>query len=148
MKFSGLGSLGHRTRDTNLRHNFAIGPFCDTYLFDRPARLYYCTRCTWSFLVAGAATAVIDKEGRPLAGEESEKRFRTFGNGPCPVLEGLAHELGLRAPADLPANGSTPNVQLPPNRGADTASPMPHAPAFRSWLRHPGWHRRDFRWQA
>jgi hypothetical protein len=140
--------LRHRTRDINLRHNFAIGPLCDTYLFDRHARLYYCTRCTWSFLVAGASTAVIDEEGRPLAGEESARRFRTFGNGPCPVLEGLAHELRLATPAALPTNGSTPNSQLPPKRGADSATPIPRVLAFRSWLRHPGWPRRDFRWQA
>ena len=35
MKLTNLGSLVHRTRHVDLRHNFAIGPLCDSYLFKR-----------------------------------------------------------------------------------------------------------------
>lgn len=146
MKTRGLGNIGHRTRDINLRHTFAIGPLCDTYLFKRRARLYYCARCSWSFLVSGSAAAVIDAEGRPLAGEEAAKRFQSFENGPCPVLEGLAKELNGRAPADSLIDGhSRRDISDHPDAPESNVSQIT---AFRSWLRNQGWHRRDVRWQA
>jgi hypothetical protein len=139
MKFRGLGSLGHRTCGINLRHSFAIGPLCDTYLFNRQARLYYCTRCSWSFLVAGSLAAVIDDEGRPVAGVEAQKRFRSFEDGPCPVLEGLTRELNSAPLGDesrqFPSDGNAVGI-------------IPMAQSFRAWWRNSGWHRRDVRWQA
>lgn len=73
--------------DRSLRHEFAIGPLCDNALFGGKARLYYCIRCKWSFLVYGSRVAVLDERGNPLAERESSKRFPTFEDGPCPVLE-------------------------------------------------------------
>src|SRR5208282_978182 len=73
----------------NLRHEFVIGPLHDSDLFLRKGRLYYCTQCKWSFLVCGDKVAVLDDDGRPLAGPRSTSRFATFEEGPCPVLEGF-----------------------------------------------------------
>ena len=74
----------------NSRHQFVIGPLCDVSLPSRKARLYYCRLCKWSFLVCGSKVAVLDEDGKPLAGEESFRRFSTFEEGPCPVLEAFA----------------------------------------------------------
>jgi len=148
MKLSNLGSLGHRTRDINLRHNFAIGPLCDTYLFKHQARLYYCARCSWSFLVSSGAVAVIDAHGRPLTGDEAERQFKSFANGPCPVLQGLAQETAALEAAFLPPTRNGSNDERDNHaatRGHDAAAPTV---GLRSWLRAPGWHRKDFRWQA
>lgn len=148
MKLTNLGSLVHRTRHIDLRHSFAIGPLCDSYLFNGQARLYYCTRCRWSFLVSSSAVAVIDDDGRPLVGEEAEAQFRSFENGPCPVLQGLALETGPMATASLPVNGNG-NGRDSDNHDTDEAPhAVPRAMSVRSWLRSPGWHRKDFRWQA
>jgi hypothetical protein len=148
MKLTNFGSLVHRTRHIALRHNFAIGPLCDSYLFNGQARLYYCTRCRWSFLVSNNAVAVIDDEGRPLAGEEAKALFRSFENGPCPVLQGLAFETGSIATASLPVNGNG-NGSHSGDQPADEAQhTTPRSMSLRSWLRSPGWHRKDFRWQA
>jgi hypothetical protein len=72
---------------TRLRHDFVIGPQRHSDLFGRPARLYYCVRCKFSFLVCGSKVAVLDEDEVPITGEESLRRFNTFGEGPCPVLE-------------------------------------------------------------
>jgi len=72
------------------RHEFVIGPFCKCAAFQQGARLYYCIRCKWSFFVAGSKVAVLDEDGTALTGEESLRRFKTFENGPCPVLEAFA----------------------------------------------------------
>jgi hypothetical protein len=147
MKLTNLGSLGHRTRDINLRHSFAIGPLCDSYLFNGQARLYYCTRCRWSFLVSNSAVAVIDEEGRPLGGEEAKMQFGSFENGPCPVLQGLALESGPIA-AMLPLNGNGNGIDSDNHRADEALHQIPRSMSLRSWLRSPGWHRKDFRWQA
>ncbi len=147
MKLRILGSLGHRTRDINLRHTFAIGPLCDTYLFKHQARLYYCTRCSWSFLVSSSAVAVVDAEGRPLTGEEAELQFKSFEDGPCPVLQGLAQETAALEAAFLRPSRNGSNNGLDDqviNRERDVA---PRA-GLRAWLRTPGSHLKDFRWQA
>src|ERR1700694_6118806 len=74
------------------RHEFFIGPLCDTSLTSRKARLYYCRLCEWRFLVRGSKVAVLDEDGNPLVGEESFRRFGTFEAGPCPVLEAFASQ--------------------------------------------------------
>jgi hypothetical protein len=148
MKLTNLGSLVHRTRHVDLRHNFAIGPLCDSYLFNGQARLYYCTRCRWSFLVSNNAVVVIDGQGRPLVGEEAKAQFRSFEDGPCPVLQGLAFEAGPSATVPLPVNGNV-NGSHSDDRHADEApQAVPRSMSLRSWLRSPGRHRKDFRWQA
>ena len=140
MKFKGVCGIDRHRRDTNLKHSFAIGPLCDTYLFTKKARLYYCTRCTWSFLVCGSSVAVIGPDGKPLAGHEAARQFQTFATGPCPVLQTLAIETGVPIPG-LSANGK--------QSGAEEGRPAsPWRSPFRPWLRIPGWHRKDFRWQA
>jgi hypothetical protein len=75
-----------------MRHDLVIGPLCDSVLFGRKARLYYCIRCKWSFLVCGGKVALLDEGGNPLAGDRSLGRFGTFKEGPCPVLEAFALE--------------------------------------------------------
>jgi hypothetical protein len=37
--------------------------------------------------VCGSRVAVLDEDQRPIAGEESLRRFNTFAEGACPVLE-------------------------------------------------------------
>jgi hypothetical protein len=90
-------------RTTRLRHDFVIGPQRHSDLFGRPARLYYCVRCKFSFLVCGSKVAVLDEDELPITGEESLRGFDTFGEGPCPVLEvvsaAMAREETLRPPS-------------------------------------------------
>jgi hypothetical protein len=69
-----------------LRHDLLVGPHRHSELFGRPARLYYCVRCKWSFVVCGRAIAILDENGGPVA-EESLRRFNTLAEGACPVLE-------------------------------------------------------------
>jgi hypothetical protein len=83
-------SLGQQA--TRLRHDFVVGPQRHSELFARPARLYYCVRCKWSFLVCGSKVAVLNEEESPqdeipIVGEESLRRFNTFAEGACPALE-------------------------------------------------------------
>jgi len=70
----------------SLRHEFVIGPLCDSELFRRKARLYYCIRCKWHFLVCEKTVVVLDGYGHPMAGPDSATRFDTFAEGPCPAL--------------------------------------------------------------
>jgi hypothetical protein len=80
-------------RRVSCRHEFVIGPLCDTNLTSRKARLYYCRLCEWRFLVCGSKVAVLDENGNPLVGEESLRRFTTLEEGPCPVLEAFASQV-------------------------------------------------------
>jgi hypothetical protein len=43
-----------------------------------------------AFLSGGSRVAVLDDDGTPLVGEDSLHRFKTFEDGPCPVLEAFA----------------------------------------------------------
>jgi len=71
-----------------VRHEFVIGPLCDSNLCSgKAARLYYCTECKWRLLVSGSRVAVLDEDGSPIAGEES---INVFEENPCPVLEAFA----------------------------------------------------------
>ena len=95
--------------DRSLRHEFVIGPRCDSSLFAEKARVYYCVRCRWNFLVCRSRVAVLDERGNPLTGTESSDRFNTFEEGPCPVLEALtspeAAARGMVKQVDHPTAG-------------------------------------------
>jgi hypothetical protein len=58
-------------------------------MFGRKARLYYCIRCKWNFLVCERQVVVLDEHGQPLAGTKGAERFDTLEEGPCPGLEML-----------------------------------------------------------
>jgi hypothetical protein len=79
-------------RETTMRHEFVIGPLCDSTFFGRKARLYYWNRYRWSFLVCESKVAVLDEGGDPSGGDESSRRFSIFDENPCPVLEAFASE--------------------------------------------------------
>jgi len=86
------GEKSRNQQATRLRHNFIVGPQRHSELFGRPARLYYCVRCKWSFLVCGSRVAVLNEDESPqdeipIVGEESLRRFNTFAQGACPALE-------------------------------------------------------------
>lgn len=66
-----------------------IAPPRESPMFQRKARLYYCIRCKWSFLVCERRVIVLDEHGRPLPGTKGAERFDTFDEGPCPGLEVL-----------------------------------------------------------
>ncbi len=110
---------------TRLRHEFVIGPERHSDLFGRPARLYYCVRCKSSFLVCGSKVAVLNEDEVPLTGEESLRRFNTFGEGPCPVLEAFVSAAMARAQTVRPPSRSKRRQpgSVPP------ATPI-HAPAW------------------
>ena len=91
---------------TRLRHDFVIGPQRHSDLFGRAARIYYCVRCKSSFLVCGSKVAVLDEDQVPISGEESLRRFNTFGEGPCPVLEAFISAAMARAEALRPPSRS------------------------------------------
>jgi len=90
MKLWGSRTATAQRHDRTLRHQFVIGPLCDTELCEGKARLYYCAKCKWCFLVCGSRVAVLDEDGSPLVGEDNLRRFNTFEEGPCPVLETFA----------------------------------------------------------
>jgi hypothetical protein len=71
-------------------HEFVIGPLRTTKFAPGRARIYYCYRCEWTFLVFKNKVMVLDREGLPISREASLDRMRTFANGPCPVLETFA----------------------------------------------------------
>jgi hypothetical protein len=87
MKLSPGAWLSPRNR--NLRHNFLISAFADSPIAAGRARVYYCVRCQWNFLVCENRIAPLDKSGDPIGGEEGFDRFKTFGDGPCPALAQL-----------------------------------------------------------
>ena len=126
MKFWESHTSSPRRHTPSLRHEFVIGPLCDSELFPRKARLYYCIRCSWHFLVCEKTVVVLDGYGHPMAGADSATRFDTFAEGPCPALVELesrcptrAHvedfkpwrnsdERSTLAPANIPVGASRP----------------------------------------
>ena len=82
---------------SSVRHEFVIGPLCDSPLFRRKARLYYCIRCNWHFLVGEKKVVVLDNNGHPMAGPDSAARFDTFAEGPCPALVELESRYPIKA---------------------------------------------------
>ena len=111
VKLWGSRAAASRRHNRTLRHEFVIGPLYDSNLSPGKARLYYCVKCKWSFLVSGSKVAVLGEDGSPLVGEESLRRFNTFEEGPCPVLEASASaappdvgtfRLPLRSKSDEP----------------------------------------------
>ena len=101
-----ITSLQDGFTTTRLRHDFVIGPQRHSDLFGRAARLYYCVRCKSSFLVCGSKVAVLNEDEVPITGEESLRRFNTFGEGPCPVLEAFVSAAMARAEALRPPSRS------------------------------------------
>jgi hypothetical protein len=89
MKLRTTRSLAIDRLETIMRHELVIGPLCDSAFFGRKARLYYCNRCEWSFLVYGRKIAALDAGAGPLNGNNSSTRFSADEN-PCPVLEAFA----------------------------------------------------------
>jgi len=81
-----------------MQHEVVIGPLCASILFQRKARLYYCKRCTWSFLVCESKVVVLNKDGSPMNRNESSARFNADEDA-CPVLEAFASEVLKRASA-------------------------------------------------
>src|ERR1700733_10987667 len=107
------------------RHEFVIGPLCDSNLSLRKARLYYCRLCKWNFLVCGSRVAVLDEDGEPMIGDESYSRFSTFEEGPCPILETFASaaltaldksKFSLRRKYDERSNLATNHFPARPDR--------------------------------
>jgi hypothetical protein len=78
-------------RETFRRHELVIGPLCNSSLFRRKARLYYCNCCKWGFLVCGSKVAVLGDSDRPFSGNTNSTQFSVDGND-CPVLEAFALE--------------------------------------------------------
>jgi len=112
----------------SLKHDFVIGPQRYSELFGRPARLYHCVRCKWSFLVGGSKVVVLDEHQKPIVGEESLKRFNSLGQGPCPVLEAFMSAALATAQAShvRPKNGQgNPDRMAPFRIPASTARPRP-----------------------
>jgi hypothetical protein len=81
----------------SLRHEFVIGPLCDSPLFRQKARLYYCIRCRWHFLVSEKKVVVLDEDRHPIVGPDSAARFNTFAEGPCPALVELETRYPIKA---------------------------------------------------
>jgi hypothetical protein len=98
----------------SFRHEFVIGPMCDSALFLQKARLYYCIRCNWRFLVCETTVVVLDGDGHPLTGPDSSTRFATFAEGPCPALAELESRYPLEAAV----------VNLKPGRKSDERTTM------------------------
>ena len=79
-----------RPQRREYRHQFIIGPKRTNPLLRGTARLYYCANCEWSFLVGDDKVLVLDGHGEPIVRDESERRYATFAEGPCPTLVNLA----------------------------------------------------------
>ena len=127
MKLWGNG-LHHQRSDRSFRHEFVIGPLRESSLSPRKARLYYCIRCKWNFLVCGSRVAVLDERGNPLTGTESFDRFNTFEEGPCPVLEALTWSVpsGTETAAIPPwRNGNERRNLAPSNLRLGATRPRP-----------------------
>jgi hypothetical protein len=126
---------------TRLRHDFVIGPQRYSDLFAHPARLYYCVRCKWSFLVCGSKVAVLNEDQSPVVGEESFRRFNTFAEGACPVLESFVSAAAARAEALRPPSvgkrdepGSVAPMQMP----AWSGRPRPSLRVLTRMRENPG----------
>jgi hypothetical protein len=53
--------------------------------------------------VSNGKVAVLDQHGSPLIGDDSSVRFKTFAEGPCPVLEVFSSASSLKPPGPLGA---------------------------------------------
>ena len=109
------------------RHRFVIGPLCESDLCPGKSRLYYCCTCKWMFLVCGSRVAVLDEDGTPIAGEESLRRFKTFEQGPCRVLESFTSAVihGEPLPATLRRKSNEPVRMAPRHVFARPLRPRP-----------------------
>jgi hypothetical protein len=94
------------------RHEFVIGPLCKHAVFQKKARLYYCIRCKWSFLVCGGKVVVLDEDGSPLGGDGGRRRFATFEEGPCPVLEAFVSAASFNTGPSQPQLNRECDVEL------------------------------------
>ena len=102
----------------SLRHDFVIGPLSFSDLLGRPAQLYHCVRCKWSFMVSASKVVVLDEHQQPIVGAESLRRFNSFAQGPCPALEILVSDVAAidRAPRVAPRNGQGEAGRIAPLR--------------------------------
>jgi hypothetical protein len=91
MKLREASSNAIERSERMIGHEIVIGPLCDSALFGHKARLYYCKRCKWSFLVFGNQVAVLDEGGSPSGGNDGFSRF-IGDQEACPVLETFALE--------------------------------------------------------
>ena len=112
MKLSPSAWLSPRKR--NLRHDFLIGPLAGNALVLRRARVYYCARCKWNFIVCENRIAALDGNGNPIGGDEGHRRFKTFGDGPCPAL----------AQSNLAAPQAADNKNVSPRRNTNESGDM------------------------
>jgi len=53
-------------------------------------------------MVGAGRVVVLDEDGSPITGIESLRRFGSFEEGPCPVLEAFALKSAARATAQPP----------------------------------------------
>jgi len=132
MKFWANHSTGLSPCTKATQHEFVIGPLCRHAVFQEKARLYYCIRCKWSFLVCGGKVVVLDEDGSPLGGDEGLHRFATFEEGPCPVLEAFV------SAASFDTGPSQP--QLKRARDVELGQLVPSHVHTRSWHRQPVLH--------
>jgi hypothetical protein len=112
-------------RASNFRHQFVIGPMCDSALFRKKARLYYCIRCNWRFLVSGGTVVVLDEDGHPLDNSDSSDRFATFAEGPCPVLTEIESRYPLEANLNFWRNSNERSTMATGNIRVGSAGAWP-----------------------
>jgi hypothetical protein len=93
----------------NLRHDFLISPLAESAIVSKRARVYYCARCKWNFLVCEKRIAALDGDGNPIGGDEGRRRFETFGDGPCPAL----------AQSNVAAPQAADNKRVSPRRNSN-----------------------------
>jgi len=117
MRLRGIYSSDPYRRHATARHEFVIGPLCDSEVLGGKVRLFYCLRCRSSFLVSGSKVAVVDQGGNSLAGGESSKRSGNFEEGLCPVLEAFASESLAEVPVTGMFPGKSAQLSTTPPKG-------------------------------
>jgi len=120
--------LANPKRAARLTHDLLVGPRRHSELFGRPARLYHCARCKWSFEVCGSAVAILDEDGSPVLGEENLRRFNTLAGSASPVLEAFMSVAMADADALRPPSRSQrdePGEFAPGHRQVLSGRPRP-----------------------
>ena len=117
MRLRGIYSSDPYRRHATARHEFVIGPLCDSEVFGQKVRLFHCLRCRSSFLVCGSKVAVVDKGGNSLTGGASSRRSGNFEEGLCPVLEAFASESLAEVPVTGMFPGKSAQLSTTPPKG-------------------------------